>query len=273
MVSSFATKRPRHNTMLVLHLSRRSTSHSPFNITNVQTITRGHWEQSRSLRLILDLGGALPPADLPRIRVDLTDTWGTVTAEVEWWRRVFEPIEETGWVDGTAYRIAIACPPRGFPLSEPVAVTVALGEIRFRVGGEVNWVNQGPIRGALERCNPELRQLDRSRSPISTWRQRPPHEQPWERRSWVTSDLAYTDTAGFHHIRWDHDWDGSNTNGGNSGSYTTGMAATMGPRLGWQQLYWDDRPWQLMQWPHIWGQPEARENEETCDNTVRGNER
>lgn len=51
-----ATNRPGHNTTLVLHLHRHSTSHithSMRNITNVQIIIRGHREQSQPLHLIL----------------------------------------------------------------------------------------------------------------------------------------------------------------------------------------------------------------------------
>lgn len=57
--NTFATKRPRHNTMSVLCLPRHSTSHNPFSITNVQAITRGHWEQSQPLRPILVPNGLL----------------------------------------------------------------------------------------------------------------------------------------------------------------------------------------------------------------------
>ncbi|KAG9731426.1 hypothetical protein KCU73_g11596, partial [Aureobasidium melanogenum] len=57
--SIFATKRPRHNTMSVLCLPRHSTSHNLFSITNVQAITRGHWEQSQPLRPILVPNGLL----------------------------------------------------------------------------------------------------------------------------------------------------------------------------------------------------------------------
>ena len=94
-----------------------------------------------SLILILDLGVAIN-SRIP-IQVDLTDTHGTVTLPLKAIGNYgLEDRQETGWVGGTAHRMEVDCPPRGFPLSDDIAVAVVLGETRVRVGhtGDAQWV-------------------------------------------------------------------------------------------------------------------------------------
>ena len=77
------------------------------------------------LRLILDLGSRVAFSGVQGIRVELIDSHGSVTANVTEFEECEIP-QETGWMDGVAYRVGIECPPRGLLLNEPTSVSIIL---------------------------------------------------------------------------------------------------------------------------------------------------
>ena len=96
------------------------------------------------LRLIIDLGGRVTFSGKQGIRVDLTDSYGTLTANVTEFVECEIPYE-TGWINGVAYRVGLECPPRGKLLNEYTCVSVILEGVRFHVNsGDAYWVTYAP---------------------------------------------------------------------------------------------------------------------------------
>ena len=98
-----------------------------------------------SLSLILDLG-CRPLSGVEGIQVDLIDSHGLVPANVMEFEECEIP-QETRWIDGVAYRVGIAYPPRGLPLNGPtcVSIVVTLEGVRFGVNsGGAHWVAHAP---------------------------------------------------------------------------------------------------------------------------------
>ena len=93
-----------------------------------------------TFQLFLDLGRPIPDTDLESLRIELHDAAGTIhaiTKEIE----ESDSIAESGWVNGTTYRVRVACPPRGLCLDSPCSVSATLGEHRFLVAiDSVRWV-------------------------------------------------------------------------------------------------------------------------------------
>ena len=94
------------------------------------------------MRLMIDLGARPSSADRKSMEVNLVDSRGAITAEVKEVEEC-DPPRESGWMNGVAYLVGVACPPRGLNIGEKCSVSVILGGTRFKVG-EAIWTPSSP---------------------------------------------------------------------------------------------------------------------------------